>query len=262
MRATAPGRCRPAGGDPAPHRFTLSVTVQARIPGPLQAILLDVDGTLYHQSPVRRTMGWRLARAYWMYPSRAMTTLRVLRAYRRAQEALRTSTEITPDLSATQLQLAARWTDTPEVWARECVSRWMHQEPLGLLRRARRDGVVEFLERARKDGVRLAAVSDYPAAAKLSAMEIGEFFEVVISAHDRTIGRFKPDPLGIEVALSRLGIDREKALYIGDRPDIDATAAERAGVACVILGRQAPAPGLRWIGLQGFRDLHGIVFHA
>lgn len=136
----------------------------------------------------------------------------------------------------------------------------MQQEPLTILRRARRDGLIEFLDCARKEGVRLAVFSDYPALRKLAALEITDFFEVVTSAHDHAIGRFKPDPLGIEVTIDRLGVERARTLYIGDRPDTDATAAERAGVACIILGRRGQADSLPWIGLPGFRTVRDVVF--
>ena len=35
----------------------------------IRAVLLDLDGTLYRQSPVRRAMLARLARAHWRQPS-------------------------------------------------------------------------------------------------------------------------------------------------------------------------------------------------
>jgi HAD superfamily hydrolase (TIGR01549 family) len=232
------------------------------LPVTLDAIVVDVDGTLYRQSPVRRAIVWRLVRSYWTNPERALTTLRVLSAYRRAQEALRACDASTPDLYMGQVKLAARWTETGEALVQECVHRWMEQEPLSLLRPARRAGLLEFLDQARQDAVRLAVFSDYPAVAKLEALEVSEFFDVVLSAHDPDVGRFKPDPLGIDLAIERLGVERKHVLYIGDRPDVDAAAARRAGVACIILGRRASAPGHPWVGLSGFPEVRRSLFSA
>ena len=39
-----------------------------------------------------------------------------------------------------------------------------------------------------------------------------------------------------------LKIDASSAVYIGDRPEVDAAAAKRAGIACIILGRASGLP--------------------
>src|SRR5262249_29424324 len=96
----------------------------------LRALIFDVDGTLYRQLPVRRRMLWRLLRAHVNQPTQGLLTLRVLRAYRQAHEALRTSHSGCGELSEVQVQLASKWTGIrPEVVA-SCVARWMESEPL------------------------------------------------------------------------------------------------------------------------------------
>src|SRR5205085_2620040 len=55
----------------------------------LQAVIMDVDGTMYRQGPVRRAMLWRILSAHAMSPLRGISTLRMLSAYRLAQEELR-----------------------------------------------------------------------------------------------------------------------------------------------------------------------------
>src|SRR5262244_2332897 len=57
----------------------------------LRALILDLDGTPYRQPPLRWRMRWCALRAHIGHPRRALSTLRVLRAYRRAQETLRVS---------------------------------------------------------------------------------------------------------------------------------------------------------------------------
>ena len=58
---------------------------------PIRAVVFDVDGTLYRQSPVRRAMTARLARAYWRRRSVRTRDAACPPAYRRAQESLRRS---------------------------------------------------------------------------------------------------------------------------------------------------------------------------
>lgn len=59
-------------------------------------------------------------------------------------------------------------------------------------------------------------------------------FDVVIGSDD--VAAAKPAPDALHAALTRLGIETQRALYVGDHP-VDAEAAARAGVAFVaVLG--------------------------
>lgn len=205
-------------------------------PARLKAIVFDVDGTLYRQDPVRRAMFARLLRAHVDRPLAGLRTLRWLQAYRQAQERLRGGPADGGDLAEQQVGLACKWTGAPPAELRSCVRRWMEEEPLGLLRPSVREGLPELIAAATRRALRLGACSDYPAAEKLHAMGLAGFFEVVVTAQDAEVQRFKPHPRVLEVALRRLGVSNEEALYVGDRPEVDAEAARRAGVACAIIG--------------------------
>ena len=204
-------------------------------PRRLKAIVFDVDGTLYRQEPVRRAMLGRLLKAHFNRPLVGLRALRWLRAYRRAQERLRGEPPASGDLAGRQVRLACAWTGADPADMTSCVRRWMEEEPLALLRPSLREGVATLLTAARRRGLRVAACSDYPAAEKLAAMGIGRLFDVVVTAQDPDVQRFKPDPRMLEVALARLGVSKQEALYVGDRPEVDAEAARRAGMACAIV---------------------------
>src|SRR5579864_2475429 len=73
---------------------------------PLKALIFDVDGTLYEKGRVRRAILFRLVRAYLASPREGLLTLRVLDAYRKAQEVLRKSPSASVDIAAAQLKLA------------------------------------------------------------------------------------------------------------------------------------------------------------
>jgi len=199
-----------------------------------KAIVFDVDGTLYSQSPLRRAMALRLARAHALRPIRGWRTMRILSAYRRAQENMRDGAS-SGDLRAAQIDAAVARTGATADQVASCVTRWMDQEPLEVIGRYVRPGMVELLDGLRARGVLLAVLSDYPATAKLHAMGLGAKFDAVLSAQDPEIGVFKPDPRGILVALGRLGVGPGDAIYVGDRVEVDSAAARAAGVACVIL---------------------------
>jgi FMN phosphatase YigB (HAD superfamily) len=198
-----------------------------------KAILFDVDGTLYGQRPVRLRMLVKLMGHVAAHPRTGPRTLRVLRAYRRAQEHLRSC----QGAASEQLSLCCDWTREDRSFVAGCVEQWMEREPLRVLPRFGHAGLRDLLIRARERGIRLGVVSDYPAAAKLKSMELAEFFDVVVSAGQPGIPRFKPCPNGILHALRQLEVVPHDALYVGDRPEVDAEAARNAHVAAVILGR-------------------------
>lgn len=201
----------------------------------MKALLFNVDGTLYDQPRLRRWMLQRLIRCYWSQPVEGLAAVRILQAYRRGQEHLRASSETEGNPGEEQLQFACRQSGGRADVVRACVARWMEREPLAFLPRAIRPDAVNALRLAKQRGLLLGVVSDYPADAKLKALGIGDLFDIVVCAEDANVQRFKPNPRGIEVALHRLGVSRDQAVYVGDRIDVDAAAAFNAGVRCIIV---------------------------
>jgi FMN phosphatase YigB (HAD superfamily) len=185
--------------------------------------------------------------------------LRVLRAYRRAQETMRASPLAYHDLAEEQLQLACQWTGVGPALVRSCVARWMEQEPLVFLSGVRYQGVGEFLQVATARGWRLGVFSDYPATAKLRAMDLLRFFDVIVCAQDPEVRRFKPSPRGLEVTLERLSVEKHQAIYIADRPDIDVPAARAAGIPCVIIGRRNTVDPRGWIEIASYKALQATI---
>jgi len=62
-----------------------------------------------------------------------------------------------------------------------------------------------------------------------------------LSAQEIAVGRFKPDPRGLLIALERLQVAPENAVYTGGRVDIDYPAAAALRVSCCIIGTRPPA---------------------
>jgi len=184
---------------------------------------------------VRRAMLYRILRTNLASPVQGLVTLKALHSYRKAHEKLRDATIESGEIAGAQLLLASRAAGmSPEVIA-SCVACWMEQEPLSLLATSMRKGTVGLLQAAKRSGVKLAVCSDYPAHGKLTAMGIASFFDVVVTAQDPEVQRLKPDPRGLEVALQRLAVRNDEAVYIGDRADVDGEAASRAGIQHFIL---------------------------
>ena len=222
--------------DPAPA---------GRATGAVQAVIFDVDGTLYRQRPLRRAMARALAGAYWWRPWAGWRTARILSAYRHAHEAIRAerSASAAGDLHRAQVDRAAAAVGAaPDVVA-ATAAEWMESAPLAKLGAHAQPGLTDALARLRAAGIRLGVVSDYPAAAKLAALGVAAEFDVVVAAQDADVGALKPDPRGIEHALRELGVAACHAVYVGDRDDVDAPAAAAAGVRCVLIGARADGAG-------------------
>ncbi len=228
------------------------------LPRHLRAVVFDVDGTLYRQGALRRAMAVRLLRAYLHRPLAGVTTMRILSAYRRGQEALREAPG-TGDIAQAQLRFASRATGAPTADVQALVTRWMDEAPLNLLADLAQPGMQAFVRDLRGRGIRLGVLSDYPAEAKLAALGVGGLFDSVLCAQAPEVGVFKPDPRGILVSLERLGVAPLDALYVGDRADVDAPAARAAGVACAILTGEKPAHGAGFLAVRSFADLGQMI---
>jgi len=224
---------------------------------PIHGILFDVDGTLYRLPQVRRGVLGRLLRAYLTSPARGLRTLRLVRAYRAAQEQLRGCGAVHADLAAAHLETACG--GPPPDGAAALIERWMELEPLDLIARARFDGLLPFCEAARAAGLRLGAFSDYPPRRKIESLGLTGYLDTVVWAQDPQVGRFKPDPTGLAISAARMQLPPEQVVYVGDRADVDAPAAEAAGMPCFILTTAQPAAHHSWTPVSGYAQLLALL---
>lgn len=91
-------------------------------------------------------------------------------------------------------------------------------------------GITDLLRKIKVSGRRLAlftGVEKNMMEYTLAPFKLSELFEVRITADD--IQRSKPDPEGINLALSRIKASARDSMYVGDSP-ADIIAGKRAGV--------------------------------
>jgi len=152
----------------------------------IRAVLLDLDGTMYRQSPVRRAMIARLVRAHWRRPMSGVRVTRVLGAYRNAQEQLRRD-GYEGDVRAAQLDFSVQHSGLDAAAVAAIVDEWMETMPLDLVAASARGGLIDALDAMGATGLRLGVVSDYPAHRKLEALGVADRFDVVVSAQDERV---------------------------------------------------------------------------
>ena len=199
--------------------------------GLYDAWLVDLDGTLYRQAPVR----WLMAAELLVCgPHR----IRAIQCFRREQERMRQELgDAPPGVSGGcpyrgQLDRAAAVLGCEADRLAPVIQEWMERRPGKWLRLFRRQGLLAEIAAFRAAGGKTALVSDYPATAKLAGLGAGQLFDVVVaSGEEGGPMALKPDPAGYLLAASRLGLAPAKCLVIGDRDDADGQAARRAGMS-------------------------------
>ncbi len=100
------------------------------------------------------------------------------------------------------------------------------------------DDVAACLTRLRRQGCRLAAVSNWSNHLEGLLRDLGllpYFDEVVASA---AVGLRKPDPAIFRLALERLGASPDRAVHVGDSYEADVCGALNADIEGVLLDRE------------------------
>ncbi|MFN8666751.1 MAG: HAD family hydrolase [Gemmatimonadaceae bacterium] len=205
----------------------------------LDAVILDVDGTLYDAARMRRVFAPWLAGQLVRSPIATTRALRVVRAYRHAHESLRG--ERHADLALAQLTRAAATLAVAPGELAPVISAWFERAPLPAVGRAARPGLRSALERLRAAGLRLAVLSDYPPEGKLEALGITSLIDVIQCAQHPSVGTLKPDPTGLLGVMRQLGVEASRTVYVGDRPELDEAVAAAAGCRAAIIGARTPA---------------------
>ena len=204
----------------------------------VRAVLFDVDGTLYAQTPLRIRMAAELAFAGIRAPRKVARDARILATFRRMREELRQEGDAASrPLDVLQFSRPAERLGIDTADVEQVVDEWIMQRPLRHLRSARRPGLGRFLSLLADRGLRVGALSDYPVHTKLRALGVADYFSLGLCTADRPINAFKPHPGGFRHACELWGVAPQEVLYVGDRPETDGAGATAAGIRCVIVGR-------------------------
>lgn len=98
-----------------------------------------------------------------------------------------------------------------------------------------RERTAETLEELRRRGLRLGVISnaDGRVDALLESVGLRPYFDFVLDS--TVVGIEKPDPRIFRMALERMGVEPEEALYVGDIYEIDVVGARGAGMRAVLI---------------------------
>jgi len=208
-------------------------------------VVFDVDGTLYDQRSLRVRMARDMALS--AVARRSVRFIAVVAAYRRIRERLG-EREAGDFESVLVAETAAAAGCSVEV-VRAVVAEWIETRPLPYLARCRYPGLPSLFAGLRRSGKIIGVFSDYPAQAKLAALDLSA--DLVACAPDPGIGYLKPHPRGLESLIAAAGVTPGQTLLIGDRHDRDGLAAQRAG-ARILLRSSKPIDG--WQTFRRYDD--------
>jgi len=216
----------------------------------IRLVVFDVDGTLYDQRGLRL----RMLREMLLVPfrGRGVEFISILRAYRRIREQLGESLQ--EDFERELISRTAALVGCSEERVRVTAGEWLEQRPLRHLVRYRYPGLPELFHGLRQQGRKIGIFSDYPARAKLEALQLDADF--IVCAGDADVGVLKPHPRGLQVLMARAAMSPAETILIGDRPERDGLAAQAANVRSLIRSRKSI------VGWQTFARYDDPVFSA
>ena len=193
----------------------------------IDAIIFDMDGTLYKQSLVRISMLWQLIAHIALGGLRDVL---VLMHYRQCIEKISNA----PDSIVCEIQFkaTAKFFSISEREVQVIIHEWMTIRPLVYLKKyvyTDVDSVFQFL---RQKKIKIGIFSDYPVSEKISAL--GLLVDACCSSSDGDVGHLKPNPKGLIKTIERLSVRANRSLMIGDRMDRDFLCAKAAGVPFVL----------------------------
>lgn len=186
-------------------------------PAGIEAVTLDVDGTLYSL----RRMAWR---TWWTM----LPVADLFRDLQRVREQMRGADPVEDFRREQAIRLAAIRGISREDAARQVealILRWTRL----FVRLRPYPGMRDALLQLHQRGVRLGIVSDYPASGKLAGLGLEHLpFRTITVAEE--VGALKPHPAAFLRAVEWLDASPGRVLHVGDREDCDVAGARGAGM--------------------------------
>lgn len=121
------------------------------------------------------------------------------------------------------------------------------------------DGAVETVRSLKESGYRVGVVSNAEGrvARDLSGAGFEGLLETVVDSH--LVGVEKPDPRIFAIALERLSVPAESAVFLGDVPSVDVEGARAAGVRPILLDRHDLYADVGTERIRSIRELPGLL---
>ena len=195
----------------------------------VKGVIFDVDGTLYHQKPVRLRMALRLGYHVLRNPLDFRKLLGIYH-FRKLREAERFRVQPLEK----QIQEAARLAGIQDAKRlKEAIQKWMFDMPLPLIRAHRNRETLRLLNRLHTEGKKILIYSDYAPEQKLNTLEVKA--DAVYYPGTNGIEELKPSGKSVQRILEDQGFSPEEMVFVGDRPERDGESARAAGMRFILV---------------------------
>ncbi|MCR5655891.1 MAG: HAD family hydrolase, partial [Butyrivibrio sp.] len=184
-------------------------------------VIVDMDGTLYYQKPLRMYMFKQLLAHIFRNGWKGFKDVLVIYRFRR----LRENKGLTLEVACRNL--SERY-DCSYEDIREIIDEWIFRLPLNGIPLFRDDILCDSLRVLMKNECTVTILSDYPAVDKCRALGLSCIPS--FCSEQKEIGELKPSPKGIQYIMQIYGISNpSEVLVIGDRESRDGKSAIFAG---------------------------------
>ncbi len=122
-----------------------------------RAVVLDMDGTLYYQFPLRVCMAFALFGHCVFHPSK-MKELLIIIAFRKLRESDLLVNSV--DFETQQYELLSQQFGLSREYIQSVISLWMEEKPLKYIRLCRDRKLLKFLMQLKNNGAKLVLYSD------------------------------------------------------------------------------------------------------
>jgi putative hydrolase of the HAD superfamily len=121
------------------------------------------------------------------------------------------------------------------------------------------DGAVATVRALKESGHRLGVVSNAEGRVERDLLGAGYagLFETVVDSH--VVGVEKPDPQIFRIAMERMSVEPESAVFLGDVPAIDVVGARAAGLTPLLLDRHDLYASIDVPRLRSIAELPGWI---
>jgi len=195
-----------------------------------RALILDMDGTLYYQRPVRLNMFFSLVFYFFLNPHK-FKELMIIRDYRKLRENRCFSEK--EGFEQLQYKFLADKYKLPTMAVEKRIEYWMQDVPLSFVGKAKDRHLIQLTQKFQAGGGTVIVYSDYPLDKKLKTIGLKPNFQFY--SGNLEIQCMKPDKRGLENILKITGFKHNEVLFIGDRYEKDGICAKNVDMEWIIL---------------------------
>ena len=212
----------------------------------IQAVLFDVDGTLYPN--------------YKMYIISLLFFFRhphIARTFQRMRKEIRKIDHI-ENFQKQQAGIMAEDLGISIEESSKILEKYIYGQFVNMFSWIKPFKIIEtVLKDFRAAGLKLGVISDFPVKKKLSFLELDNYWDVVMSADE--MGSLKPKKAAFLKASEKLNIPPERIIYVGNHYLYDIIGAGSAGMMTAHFSRRKRSDSRADLTFSSYLDLRDYV---